>query len=79
MTNRTLQSSVKEKKIEREYRRRDRKMDFQIAKGILKTAVERKRYTGDKIERQYKISNRIALFTRLKQQRRPYSAHGKDN
>ena len=24
---------------------------FQIAKGIIKTAVKRKRYTGDKIER----------------------------
>ena len=33
MTNRTLQRSVKEKEIERGYRRRDRKMDFQIAKG----------------------------------------------
>ena len=53
MTNRTLQSSVKEKKIKRGYRRRDGKMNFQIAKGILKTEVKRKRYTSDKIEKQY--------------------------
>ena len=53
MTNRTLQSSVKEKKIKRGYRRGDRKIDFQIAKEILKTTVKRKRYTGDTIEKQY--------------------------
>ena len=45
MTNRTLQSSVKEKKkIERGYRRRDRKMDFQIAK-------EFRGDTGEEIEK----------------------------